>query len=446
MKNWLKRIADAHFLYFLFLKIRPFTRKNVLLVLCTFALVIYILFSFAVTSRLKAEMTGITEAYAELIQMTVSGSMSFDRINPVLKRILSTSGNPIIVTDTLWQPILWSNVYYKNTAFERKRLLPDTLDQSQRLVLDKKIASLRRSCKPRSIVLERNGERPLAYLVYGNSKLIGSLFLMPFLEIGLVAAFIVLLYLAFHNIRITERSNLWVGLAKETAHQLGTPISSIMGWVEYLQSTIQGDTVQDPRETRQILLDMGNDLKRLSKITARFSQIGSTPTMVPCDLTSVLTDVASYFKMRLPLLRNRISIEYDFKQMPLVEANRDLLEWVFENMLKNSIDAITRNDGKIGIRTEYITHDKIVRIQITDNGKGISWEAQKSVFSPGFTTKRRGWGLGLTLAKRIVEDYHNGEIYIAWSQRDKGTIFNVDLPVSLRPVASACLQETGGAV
>jgi hypothetical protein len=428
----LKKIVAAPLLYFVFTRIRPFTRKNFLLVICAFALIAYSIFSSMVISRMKAETTSLTKSYVELIQMTISRNMTYGEIHAILKTVLAEAINPIIVADTAWHPILWSNIYTKENFFGKKHLLPDSLDDAQRQFLHQKISSMRRMNRPFPVYFTKgsNRDRLMGYLVYGNSVLIRSLYLMPFLEIGLGAAFIVLLYLAFHNIRVTERSNLWVGLAKETAHQLGTPISSIMGWVEYIRAALDTDSSLDPRELRQILNDMNNDLSRLTKITSRFSQIGSTPSMVPCDLRNILTDVSAYFKMRLPLLRKRITIEYDFNKMPLVQANRDLLEWVFENMLKNAIDAITDTDGKIGIKTEYIEGENLVRIQLSDNGKGISWESQKNVFSPGFTTKRRGWGLGLTLAKRIIEDYHKGEIYIAWSQRDKGTIFNVDLPVS----------------
>jgi signal transduction histidine kinase len=353
-------------------------------------------------------------------------------IYDVLRRILTKATNPVILTDTAWQPILWNNLYFRSPESGKKILLPEKLTDEQRRFLDQKIASLRKSFKPRPIYSNLNRDHLLAYLVYGNSMLIRGLFVMPFMEIGLGAAFVALLYLAFHNIRVTERSNLWVGLAKETAHQLGTPISSIMGWVEYMRSSIGSGDHFNMGETQQILNNMDSDLQRLTKITARFSQIGSFPTMVPCDLREILTDVSSYFQLRLPLLLKRISIEYDFNQMPLVNANRELLEWVFENLLKNAIDAINKNDGIIRIKTEHIRPDNIIRIQISDNGKGISWESQKKVFSPGFTTKRRGWGLGLTLAKRIIEDYHKGEIYIRWSQKEKGTMFYVDLPVSNR--------------
>lgn len=439
MKLLLKRIFAAPLLYVLFMKVRPFTRKNILLVLCTAGLVGYTAFTCTVIDRLKRETTGVTQAYAELIEKTVSGNMSYDEMSSVLAGILSKSTNPLIVVDTAWNPIMWSNIHY-GFPWRKTISLSEKLTESEQLLVEQKIHHLRRTFNPRPIFFGKPRHEQLGYLVYGNSVLVSSLFLMPFIEIGLGVAFVALLYMAFHSIRITERSNLWVGLAKETAHQLGTPISSMMGWVEYLRTAHEAEPPLEPHQLSeqifQICDDLDNDLKRLVKVTARFSQIGSIPALAPCDLALLLTDVASYFRMRLPLLKKRIDIDYEFSSIPLVNANRELLEWVFENLLKNSIDAITRDDGIINIRTEYVVCDKVVRIQLTDNGKGIIWEAQKKIFSPGFTTKQRGWGLGLTLAKRIVEDYHKGKIYVAWSQRGKGTVFNIDLPVRTAPSAA----------
>lgn len=416
------------------MKIRPFTHRNTLLVLCSCLLIGYSIFSFTVISRLKSETTGLTEAYAKLIQHAISGSMSTDEIQNALKDIIANAINPIIVTDSLWNPLLCNNIFPKKLTRKSQVFSVENLNTNELNWLKKKITSMRRNFTPRAIHLNHSTNQRFGYLVYGNSMLIRSLFIMPFLEISLIAAFIMLLYLALHNIRVTERSNLWIGLAKETAHQLGTPISSIMGWIEYMRSVILDGTFTND-EFLQIMDNMDNDISRLKKITARFSQIGSCPALVPCNISAILTDVSSYFQLRLPLLRKRISITYDFNDLPLVDANKDLLEWVFENLLKNAIDAITRNDGEIIIKTESIVTENTVRIQISDNGKGISWESQKSVFSPGYTTKRRGWGLGLTLAKRIIEDYHKGKIYIKWSQKDKGTIFYVDLPVSSLPAS-----------
>ena len=240
------------------------------------------------------------------------------------------------------------------------------------------------------------------------------------------------MYIALHNIRVTERSNLWVGLAKETAHQLGTPISSLMGWVEYMRTVREADPPIEPelflQQVHKICDDMDNDLGRLRKVTARFSQIGSIPALTPCDINETLSDVADYFQMRLPLLGKKIEMKFDYGNLPLVSINKELLEWVFENLMKNSVDAISRHDGKIEISTEYVACDRMVRIIHRDNGNGISWEAQKKIFSPGYSTKKRGWGLGLTLAKRIIEDYHKGKIYVSWSVRGKGMVICVELP------------------
>ena len=247
--------------------------------------------------------------------------------------------------------------------------------------------------------------------------------------------FLLLLYLGFRSIRVTERSNLWVGLAKETAHQLGTPISSLMGWVEYIRAQSDAESQLEPeeyvKEVHKVCEHMNKDLVRLGKITNRFSHIGSVPTLTPRDINSILEDAMGYFQTRLPLLGKHIEIRSQFNTLPPVAVNKELMEWVFENLLKNSVDAIVKNDGLIEIRTEYIACDKIVRISHGDNGKGISWEAQKRIFAPGYSTKKRGWGLGLTLAKRIVEDYHKGRIYVNWSQKDKGTVFYIDLPVDI---------------
>jgi signal transduction histidine kinase len=207
-----------------------------------------------------------------------------------------------------------------------------------------------------------------------------------------------------------------------------------MGWVEFMKGTTPDDEGFDPavlvKQMHTICDDMENDITRLRKITNRFSQIGSTPVLIRRNVNAVVEDAKKYLAMRLPLLKKRIELVSAYGELPEVAVNRDLLEWVFENLTKNSIDAITGDRGKIEIKTEYVDAERLVRVSLTDNGKGISWENQKKVFSPGYTTKKRGWGLGLTLAKRIVEDYHGGRIYVKWSQKNKGTVICVDLPVA----------------
>jgi len=185
-------------------------------------------------------------------------------------------------------------------------------------------------------------------------------------------------------------------------------------------------------QIERICSDMDSDLSRLRKISSRFSHIGSVPVLMQCDINIVLSDCLDYFKVRLPLLRRKIDIGQHFGVLPLINANCELLEWVFENLLKNSVDAIQHESGKIDITTEFLEKEQVVRVYHSDNGKGITWEAHKKIFSPGFTTKKRGWGLGLTLAKRIIEDYHQGKIFVHWSRKNKGTIFCIDLPLNAR--------------
>jgi signal transduction histidine kinase len=207
-----------------------------------------------------------------------------------------------------------------------------------------------------------------------------------------------------------------------------------MGWTEYIRTIHEADPPIEPKEfmsqIAKICDDMDNDLTRLRKITARFSQIGSIPALSGLAINELIKEVAEYYQMRLPLLRKRIDIKFEFGDVPHINANRDLMEWVFENILKNSIDAISRENGLIEIKTEIVESEKIVRVLHRDNGKGMTRDVQHQIFTPGFTTKKRGWGLGLTLSKRIVEDYHNGRIYVSWSQKDKGTVFCIDLPVA----------------
>jgi signal transduction histidine kinase len=412
--------------------LRTVVGKYFFLFLCIAGLIWYTVYARYIIGRLEMDATQVTETYSELIRAAISEQMSTGEINVVFEKIIVDSDIPIIITDTAGVPIMWKNIV-TGTVFSRQYISPDDTGLAVREILLKQAALFKKQYDPKPLVLAESGQN-IGWLIYGNSPLIRSLSWIPFLEIGLVMAFAVFVYLALQNIRRTERSNLWVGLAKETAHQLGTPISSLMGWVEYMKSIRSADEEVDADafidQVEKICNDMENDLQRLRKVTARFSQIGSKPDLGCFDINGIIEDATQYFRARLPLLGKHITIKTELGRLPLISVNRDLIEWVFENLFKNAIDAIKRDDGMIEVRTEYVEVDRVIRIHNIDNGKGISWEDQKRIFSPGFTTKKRGWGLGLTLAKRIVEDYHHGKIYVNRSQKDKGTEFCIDLPVS----------------
>ncbi len=428
-----KQFIQAPGLYLFFMKIRgPMTGKYFFLFLCIGGLIWYAVYTNYIIGRLQEDATQVTRTYAELIRAAISEQMSHGQVNAIFEEIIRDSDIPIIITDVDWQPTMWKNIG-AGPFYARRPIAPEDTSAEARAHVLQKIERYKEQYDPKVLRMSDTGE-PAGYLVYGNSNLISSLAWMPFLEIGLVSAFTIFVYLALQNIRLTERSNLWVGLAKETAHQLGTPISSLMGWVEFMRSARDEDA-EDPIEP-QVFIDqissicdnMEKDLTRLRKITNRFSQIGSNPALTPHNINEILEDSMSYFRARLPLLGKRIEMRLDLHEMPKVAVNRELIEWVMENLFKNAVDAITRENGFIEVATEYIDCDSLVRIRHRDNGKGISWEDQKKVFSPGYTTKKRGWGLGLTLAKRIIEDYHRGHIYVNWSQKDKGTVFYIDLP------------------
>lgn len=414
------------------MKVKPFSGRTILLIVCIAAFLFYVVFIRAFIGSLRDQTEQSSAVYAELISSLLEDDMDHQERRALFSEIFRKTSNPLVVTGLGGEPVYWANI--KRRRFLTEKDIPEPASAGKvhfRYVKNRADHYRRRFTQ--QVIRSQGSGKAWGYLVFGSNPFIDSLFWMPFIEIGLLLGIIVTTYSSFRNVRITERSNLWVGLAKETAHQLGTPISSLMGWVEYLRNVRDCDVTIDRDEllaqVEKICGDMDYDLRRLKKVTARFSQIGSVPALVSHTVNDSVSDVISYFKIRLPLHRRRITIEANLGELPRIAVNRELLEWVFENMIKNSIDAIQKSDGFIEIGTEYVECDRLVRITQRDNGKGVSREDHKKIFAPGYTTKKRGWGLGLTLAKRIVEDYHGGQIYISWSQKEKGTVFTIDLPV-----------------
>jgi len=251
------------------------------------------------------------------------------------------------------------------------------------------------------------------YIYYEHSTLLTKLYYYPFIQLGVIFLFIIVSYLAFSTSRKAEQNQVWVGMSKETAHQLGTPISSLMAWLELLK---QQDTDQS------IILEVEKDIERLSTITERFSKIGSVPNLKLENLTEIIDQSVDYFKKRTSGQIEFISSinGTDFS----VPMNPALFQWVIENLFKNAIDAMS-GSGKIEVHVSE--NSKGISIDIKDYGKGIQKSKQKAVFQPGFTTKARGWGLGLSLSKRIIEEYHQGKIFVKQSDPGKGTTFRIQL-------------------
>ena len=254
-------------------------------------------------------------------------------------------------------------------------------------------------------------------LYYKDSILLTRLKYYPMFQLGLITLFMFIAYLAFSSARKAEQNQVWAGMAKETAHQLGTPLSSLMAWVELLKSK---------EETKDMVLEMEKDVARLETITDRFSKIGSKPTLEDENIVQVVVEATNYLKSRLP---EKVLIElHSEKPSIIVPVSVVLLNWVIENICKNAVDAM-KGEGLIKIEMEE--DESHVKIQINDTGKGIEPELISSIFKPGVTSKKRGWGLGLSLSKRIIEEYHKGKIFVKSSVEGKGTTFSVLLQKKL---------------
>ena len=248
---------------------------------------------------------------------------------------------------------------------------------------------------------------------YADSLLLRRLAWWPYVQLGVVLIFVVVAIFALLSSKKAEQNKVWVGLSKETAHQLGTPISSLMAWQEVLRETYPDDT---------LLPEMGKDVQRLQRIAERFSKIGSQPETKPESLNEVIEQVVQYINRRTS---NRVEMQCILPQQPLMaQVCAPLFEWVIENLCKNAIDAM---EGHGHITIQATEENNYVVIEVTDTGKGIPKANFRTVFMPGFTTKARGWGLGLSLAKRIVEEYHNGHIFVKNSELGKGTTFRIEL-------------------
>lgn len=301
--------------------------------------------------------------------------------------------------------------------------LPEPVDSMQPLYISpanmeflrKKLATMSQTANVIHIIITP-GE--VQHLYYEDSTLLKSLSFYPYVQLAVMLAFILVVYFAVSSTKKAEQNKVWVGLSKETAHQLGTPISSLMAWMELLE----GMGVD-----REVVCEMDKDVKRLATIASRFSKIGSVPSMETEDLNSVVGRAVGYMSTRIS---SRINLTAKLSPEPLpVNLSAPLFEWVMENLIKNAVDAM-EGHGSITVNTSCDSTERKAVVEVTDTGKGLQRKHFKTIFNPGYTTKKRGWGLGLALAKRIIGQYHRGEIYVAWSEPGHGTTFRIVLPLA----------------
>ncbi|MBK0404940.1 HAMP domain-containing histidine kinase [Adhaeribacter sp. BT258] len=347
----------------------------------------------------------LIDIYAKGLRFMV-GSETDDNTVFIQEEIIEANKSvPVILTDGE------ENVMdYKNFR------LPENITEEKKAeLLRKEIAEMKAQHQP---ILVEFGEGFKNYIFYKDSTLLTQLRYYPYVQLTVMACFALMAYFAFSYSRKAEQNRVWVGLAKETAHQLGTPLSSLMAWYEYLRSS--------PKfEHEPIVEELGKDVRRLEIITERFSNIGSVPVVKDENILKVTEKALSYLKSRVSQ-KVVFSLHADFPSHIPAKVNIPLYEWVVENICKNAIDAM---DGKGSIDVNLSLHGKnFIAIDIKDTGKGIPKNMLDNVFMPGYTTKKRGWGLGLALAKRIIENYHSGKLFVKWSEVGKGTTFRIMLP------------------
>ncbi|HEC83300.1 MAG TPA: two-component sensor histidine kinase, partial [Firmicutes bacterium] len=274
------------------------------------------------------------------------------------------------------------------------------------------------------LMIDPTSGRYVGKVYYDRPAITSGLSWLPFAGAAALGLFIVMGYLGIRSIIVGERRAIWVGMAKETAHQLGTPLSSLMGWLQHLK-----ESCADER-TRKIVREMEQDVLRLSKISSRFGKVGSQPRLDLQDVVEIVRDAIEYQRRRLPSLGRDVQIKEHFGNLPKTLANADLLEWAVENLIKNAIDAIDKERGLIEVRTAHIPGEHKITIEVEDNGRGIDPKVASRIFEPGYSTRRGGWGLGLPLARRIIEEYHHGRLRLVRSSPGRGSLFMIELPVA----------------
>ncbi len=368
----------------------------------TGALLIY---SQQLVNALREDNRQIASLYAELITSAVA-EQDDTNLDFIFENIIKKVQFPVIQSDPQGNPVSWRN-------------LPDAMDSPN--AIRSIMETMDRQNTPLPLVYtnpETGDTFNFGRLHYGDSKLIQKLIWLPYIEIGAVALFILLGFVGFSMIRNNEKRNIWVGMARETAHQLGTPTSSLLGWITWLED--------HPEKTSEIIPDLKMDLKRLEQIGERFSKMGSEPQLTNVNISEIIQDLIGYFNRRIPNMGKTLQIVNDVQSDVRIRANGTLLSWAIENIIKNGLDAIENQSGEI--RVQLHQENGGVSIAVRDNGKGISRKNWRNIFRPGYSTKSRGWGLGLSLTRRIIEDLHHGRVYVADSEPGKGTEIRIHLP------------------
>lgn len=382
-------------------------QKWVVLVVSVLISIGSIYYTDVLVDELKQRERQQVELFAKALEYTLNEQSS--------ENILFVTDEIIFKNNSI--PTIWitkdGDYQYRNIDIQ-----DDWTPARKKKVLEESVQEMKERYDPIQVTYRNeNGEiEDYGYVYYKNSFLLTQLSYYPFIQLSVIAIFAFISFLAFNYSKVAEQNQVWVGLAKETAHQLGTPLSSLMAWAEVLRD--------DPNlKNKEIVDELEKDIRKLTIVTERFSSIGSVPALKPENVVSLVNNVVNYIR---PRVSSKIKIEVlSLSENIQVNVHAPLFEWVLENLCKNAVDAIGTT-GSIAIKILRGSESKVY-IDVSDTGKGIARSKIPMIFKPGFTTKKRGWGLGLALAKRIIENYHNGRIFVKSSDENQGTTFRISL-------------------
>lgn len=387
--------------------------KIILLVIAVLITIGTLYYTQTLVTRLQEKERQIVELYAKGIEYLANTTNPDVDITFLFDNIIKPIDFPLIQSDA-------DNNVYSRTDVRNIKIDTSLTSDKFTEFITKTINEMDATNPPIEVKYEGT---IINKIHYGDSELIKQLRFYPYVQLIIAAMFIILGYIGFSSIKRSEQSNIWVGMAKETAHQFGTPISSLMGWLEMLKLNYQ-----QPDKVLDITEEISSDVEKLNKITYRFSKIGAKPELVKKNVIDEIKQVTTYFERRLPQTGKTVELKISGDEKAYAKINSELFEWVVENLIKNALDAIEGTAGKIEISVKKVRNR--VEVEVTDSGKGIEIKRRKDVFRPGYSTKKRGWGLGLSLSKRIIEGYHGGKIFVKYSKPGEGTTFKIILKSS----------------
>jgi anti-sigma regulatory factor (Ser/Thr protein kinase) len=384
--------------------------KVILLIIAVLIAIGTLYYTQTLVQKLQEKERQIVELYAKGIEYLANTTNPDVDITFLFDNIIKPIDFPLIQSDA-------ENNVYNKTDIRNVEIDSNMTNEQFKVFAAELISEMDETHPPIEVKYEGI---IINKIHYGDSEHIKQLRYYPYIQLIIAALFIIIGYIGFSSIKRSEQSNIWVGMAKETAHQFGTPISSLMGWLEMLKLNFK-----EPDKVLDVTEEISNDVEKLNKITYRFSKIGAKPELAKKNVIEEMKQVVAYFERRLPQTGKSVELKISGDEKACAEINSELFEWVIENLIKNALDAIEGTSGKIEISVKEFK--KRVEVEITDSGKGIEMKRRKDVFRPGYSTKKRGWGLGLSLSKRIIEGYHGGKIFVKSSMPGEGTTFKIIL-------------------